>query len=104
MAADDVPIGFADRAQRGFVGTLVGEVPSHAHDVLRPRSCLREHGDHIFQSLLHLASEIVSLELASSVPPDLSGDEHQLTTRGDPIRVATRARPAWGLKDVHISL
>src|SRR5690606_32975929 len=74
VLADHIAISAADAFQIGGIFSLVGEIPGHGGDVLRPAASFRQNGDDVFQCLLGLLDEIVGLELLLFVPADLAAD------------------------------
>src|SRR6185437_4404201 len=84
----------ADLGQAGEVLALVGDVPGHACDMVRPGARRREHGDRVAQRLLHLADEVVGREGLRFAPADLAGDEDETTAPGHAVGVALGLRPS----------
>ena len=93
-----VPVHRADLRELVEVVLAAGQVPGEPYDVLGPPPGLLENPYHVLQSHAHLRRETLVGEFLLRVPADLPGDEHLRAARGDPVRIALRARPFRGLQ------
>ena len=67
-------IGGADVTDLGVVFIAARDIPGESHDVLRFAAGFCEHGDDVFQRLLHLSAELFAREASFGIPADLAGD------------------------------
>src|SRR5260221_9516398 len=94
MTPENLAPTTADLGQTREVFALVGNIPSHAGDMLGPGARRLEHGDGIAQCLLELTNEIIGREGLLGGPADLARDKDEAATPGHPVRIAFWLRPA----------